>query len=75
LIYAPSTTGQRRFELWRVSATGGEAENLGVAMEGLLPYGLSVHPDGRRIAFTAGTPVRWEVWALENLLPPLKAAK
>ena len=75
LIYAPSTIGQRRFELWRVSATGGEAENLGVAMEGLLPYGLSVHPDGRRIAFTAGTPVRWEVWALENLLPPLKAAK
>lgn len=31
------------------------SENLGVAMEGLSPYGLSVHPDGQRIAFTAGT--------------------
>ena len=75
LIYAPSTTGQRRFELWRVSAKGGEAENLGVAMEGLLPYGLSVHPDGRRIAFTAGTPARWEVWVIENLLPAFTTDK
>ena len=41
-------------------------------MEGLLPYGLSVHPDGRRIAFTAGTPVRSEVWVMENFLPALK---
>ncbi len=72
LIYAPSTTGQRRIELWRIPATGGEAENLAVAMEGLSPYSLSIHPDGRRVAFTAGTPARSEVWAMENFLPALK---
>ncbi|MFQ5817467.1 MAG: TolB family protein, partial [Terriglobia bacterium] len=73
IIYAPSTAGQKhRFELWRISADGGEPQNLGLAMEGLSLYGLSVHPDGRRIAFTAGTPRRSEVWVLENFLPPLK---
>ena len=60
----------QRFELWRISSDGGEPESLGLAMEGLLPYGLSVHPDGRRIAFTAGTPNRQETWVMENLLVP-----
>jgi len=73
IIYAPSTTGQeRKFELWRIPANGGEPQTLGLSMEGLLPYGLSVHPDGRRIAFTAGTPVHSEVWVMENVLPALK---
>ncbi len=76
IIYAPSTAGEKpRFELWRISAEGGEPQNLGLAMEGLLPYGLSVHPDGRRIAFTAGTPVRSEVWVLKDFLPESKWAK
>jgi len=76
ILYAVSTTGQKpKFEFWRVSADGGNPENLGLAMEGLLPYGLSVHPGGRRIAFTAGTPGRTEVWVLKDFLPPLKPGK
>ena len=39
-------------------------------MEALEPYGLSIHPDGKRIAFTAGTD-REEVWVLEDFLPAL----
>lgn len=61
--------GNPGFELWKVRAEGGEPEPLGLAMEGLNLYGLSVHPDGRRIAFTAGTARRDEVWVLENALP------
>ena len=29
----------------------------------------SVHPDGRRIAFSAGSPFAAEVWVMENFLP------
>ena len=47
-------SGDERFELWRISTDGGEPEPLGLAMEGIRLLGLSVHPDGRRIAFTAG---------------------
>lgn len=73
LIYAPTTAGQdSRFELWRVPQDGGEPQKLGVAIEGLLPYGLSVHPDGRRIAFTAGTPPLLEVWVVEDSLTASK---
>ena len=69
LIYARTVQGEKRkFELWRISAEGGEPQNLGLLMEGLEPYGLSVHPDGKRIAFTAGTE-REEVWVLQDFLP------
>jgi Tol biopolymer transport system component len=76
IIYARNVAGQKRqFELWRVSAGGGEPQTLGLTMQGLQPYGLSVHPDGRRIAFTAGKPSHSEVWVLKDFLPELKTAK
>ena len=56
-------------ELWRIATDGGQPESLGLVMEGLAPYGLSVHPDGRRIAFTAGTEIRSELWVLELPVP------
>jgi Tol biopolymer transport system component len=59
-------------ELWRIPAEGGQPQNLGIRMEGI--HTLSVHPDGRRIAFGGGNIIR-EVWVLENFLPPLKAAR
>lgn len=75
IIYARSVVGEKRkFELWRISAEGGEPQKLGLVMEGLEPFGLSVHPDGKRIAFTAGTE-REEVWVLKDFLPPLGADK
>lgn len=76
LIYARSVTGKKgKFEFWRISAEDGEPENLGLVMEGLLPYGLSVHPDGKRIAFTAGTERSTEVWVLKDFFPALKTTK
>ena len=75
IIYARSVAGEKpEFELWRISVEGGEPQNLGLRMEARVPYGLSVHPDGKRIAFTAGTE-REEIWVLKNFLPAPKRAK
>ncbi len=58
-------------ELWRISANGGESQKLELAMSNLMH--LRVHPDGRRIAFTASQqPAKSEVWVMENFLPPLE---
>jgi hypothetical protein len=35
---------------------------------------LSVHPDGRRIAFTAGE-AKEEVWVMENIWPAATARR
>jgi Tol biopolymer transport system component len=76
IVYAIRTTGEeRKFELWQIATEGGQPQHLGLVMQGIRPYGLSIHPDGRQIAFTAGTPPRDEVWVLENFLPPPKAAQ
>lgn len=76
IIYAVSIAGEKQeFELRRVSAEGGKPEYIGLRMEGLLPYGLSVHPDGKRIAFTAGLPPRSEVWVLKDFLPPVRPSR
>jgi Tol biopolymer transport system component len=52
-------------ELWRVSVEGGNAQKLGLAMEGLRD--LRFHPNGRRIAF-AVEHRKAEVWVMENFL-------
>jgi len=57
-----------RLELWLISAEGGQPQYLGLKMEGLLLYGLSIHPDGQRIAFTAGRDLGSQTWVTKNLL-------
>jgi bla regulator protein blaR1 len=52
--------------LWRVPATGGEPEALGLEMESLRQPAIS--PDGRYIAFTTGGS-KVELWSMENFLP------
>jgi Tol biopolymer transport system component len=52
-------------ELWLVPATGGEPGKLNL---GVRVRDLSIHPDGRRIAFAQGSN-HSEIWALENFLP------
>ena len=57
------------WELWRIPAKGGEAENLGLTMRGFIH--LSVHPDGERITFASlsGHTMFPEIWVMENFLP------
>jgi Tol biopolymer transport system component len=58
-------------DLWRVQTKGGEPQKLELAMPRLMH--LRVHPDGRRIAFTAKTQnEKAEVWVMENFLPLVK---
>ena len=53
-------------ELWSVPVQGGEPRKLGLTAENIRD--LSVHPDGRHIAFTS-TGGSVEVWVMENFLP------
>ncbi|NIV37097.1 MAG: hypothetical protein GWN58_48995 [Anaerolineae bacterium] len=76
LVYALFSAGENpKFVLWHIRGEGGEPEPMGLAMEGVRPYGLSIHPSGDRIAFTAGQPLRREVWVLENFLSALDDAQ
>ena len=63
----------RKWQLWRVPAEGGEPQRLGLTV-GRQMGGLRPHPDGRRLA-TTDFKVNLEIWAMENFLPPAKAAK
>lgn len=53
------------FELWRIPVKGGKAQRIDLAMAHL--DSVRFHPDGRRIAFSAGPESR-EVWVMENFL-------
>lgn len=66
-------TSETQTELWRISAAGGEPEKLGLSMEEM--HYLSAHPDGRRIAFSAGSPSKDEVWVMENFLSAAQTRK
>jgi Tol biopolymer transport system component len=63
--------GARPFSLWRVAATGGEPENVGIS--GLLTP--RVHPDGRRIAYEVPDNLPPSVWTLEDFLPKTGAVR
>lgn len=52
-------------QLWRVNAESGEAQRIDLNMRRLRE--LRFHPDGKRIAFSAGY-IEAEVWVMENLL-------
>jgi len=57
-------------QLWRASADGGRAENLGLKFREF--HSLSVHPDGHRIAFFCrGNEDKQpsSFWLVENFLP------
>ena len=58
--------------LWSVPAQGGAPNKIDLTMPSLRD--LRIHPDGTRIAFTAGQD-QMEVWVLENFLRPPKATK
>jgi Tol biopolymer transport system component len=64
-----------KYEVWRVPAEGGEPQKTDLVIAGAGLRDLRIHPDGQRIAYTAGEPMKSEVWVMENFLPALKAAK
>ena len=66
---AKPVNSDQTFELWQVSAAAGQPQKVGLAMERLRD--LSLHPDGKRLAFGAGQS-KPEVWMMENFLPATK---
>ncbi|UCC82138.1 MAG: PD40 domain-containing protein [Gemmatimonadota bacterium] len=58
-------------ELWRVPGVGGEPEKLDLSANRISK--IRFHPDGRRIAFEAGSRGA-EIWVMENFLPETPGA-
>jgi Tol biopolymer transport system component len=61
-----------QWELWRVAVEGGEPQRVG-----LIPARFRdarLHPDGRRLAILDAK-VDFELWVMENFLPPAKILK
>jgi Tol biopolymer transport system component len=58
---------QDKTEALLVPADGGDPRKLAVSMTGMTD--LSFHPDGQRVAYSAGRS-QSEVWVMENFLPP-----
>ena len=56
----------KKWDLYRISPKGGTPEKLGLEMSGFL-LNLSVHPNGRRIAFSVTEQSNAEIWVIENL--------
>lgn len=58
-----------KWELCRIPARGGEIEKLKLELPSRIS-GLSMHPDGRHIAYTASSNLLTpSVWVIENFLP------
>ena len=57
-------------ELWRVPVNGGEPERIGVSIKGVITS-PRLDSGGRRLTFGAIEEHPFELWALENFLPPL----
>jgi Tol biopolymer transport system component len=66
LFVRPEIPGGSKTELWRIPIDGGEPCKLDLTAENMTE--LSIHPDGRYIAFTAGKTIS-EIWVMENFLP------
>ena len=65
-------------QLWRISAEGGILQKLLEEREMLRPlkvFPLSLHPDGRRIAFQKGKYGHKDFWVMENFLPTSTSSK
>jgi Tol biopolymer transport system component len=60
--------------LWRVSANGGEPQDMGVSIRGRIKA-PAIHPNGTRLVFGLADADSNEVWALDNFLPALSASR
>ena len=72
LLFADGNANNGSASLWRVPAGGGQPVETGLAQKGQI-LELRMHPDGRRLFFTAREPAATEVWALENFIPAIQA--
>ena len=75
IIFAFTKEAEKNnFELITINTDSKKTKSLGLTIEGVVPYSFSVHPDGRRIAYTTGKEAyyREETWVLRNFLRNIK---
>ncbi len=65
LIFVRRNFKKNKHEVWQIPLDGGEPRALGLFTTATST--ISVHPDGKRIAFGVGQP-RAEIWVKENFL-------
>jgi Tol biopolymer transport system component len=71
IIFALSKDAENTsFELVTINIDSKKTKNVGLTMDGIVPYSFSLHPDGTRIAYTAGKEIyyREETWVLRNFI-------
>lgn len=66
LFIRPTKSSSSKMELWMIPIQGGKSQKLDLVADNMRE--LSIHPDGRHIAFTASQD-RSEIWVMENFLP------
>ena len=67
LLLARSSAGPGvPIDLWHVPVGDGSPRRLKHSIDHPCLFGLSVHPAGRTIAYTAGRPRRYEIWKIEG---------
>lgn len=67
LLFVRRNFKENKFEIWQIPVEGGQPQNLGLFTTAISP--ISIHPDGKRVAFSFGQP-KAEMWVMENFLPP-----
>jgi Tol biopolymer transport system component len=74
IVYGTQTAGTfpAKTELWMIGAEGGKPQKLALSLDRMTH--ATIHPDGTQVAFQ-NVSRSGEVWAMENLLPALKAAR
>jgi len=73
LLFARRNFQVNKAEVWQIAVEGGQPQNIGLSTTDMISP-ISIHPDGRRIAFSSGQR-KAEVWVMENFLPVEKAEK
>jgi hypothetical protein len=63
----PADAAEYDVQLWRIAATGGEPEPVGLTANRLRD--LRMHPAGQRTAFVGGGLSPLEMWVMEDFLP------
>lgn len=66
LMFVRRNFKKNKYEVWQIPVKGGEPQAVGLSTTAISP--ISMHPDGKRIAFGAGQH-KAEMWMMENFLP------
>jgi len=69
IIYTEYNQKKGSSYLWRIAVDGGKPQEIWQGKNGFV--GLSVHPDGEKIAFSTWAE-ETEIWMMENFLPLVK---